>query len=91
MSANQSPQTELGNTGYEVFVGALSVLSLVNIILLSLLRHQATQTVVHAVDALLSLVFLIDFLVRLHRAEARSVYFFRGFGWADLLASLPFP
>lgn len=36
-------------------------------------------------------MFLIDFLVRLHRAPARSAYFLRGFGWADLLASLPFP
>ena len=42
-------------------------------------------------DGLLSLVFLIDFLVRLRRAPSKSGYFFRGFGWADLLASLPFP
>jgi voltage-gated potassium channel len=91
MPATESPRSELGNTGYEIFVGALSVLSLVNIALLALLRSEATQQVVYVLDAVLSAVFLVDFLVRLRRAESKSGYFFRGFGWADLLASLPFP
>ena len=91
MSANEPAQAELGNTGYEIFIGALSVLSLVNIVLFELLRDPATQDVVRTIDAVLSLVFLIDFLVRLRRAPSRSDYFFRNFGWADLLASLPFP
>ena len=91
MSANESSQAELGNTGYEIFIGALSVLSLVNIVLASLLRDEATQTVVYTLDGLLSLVFLIDFLIRLRRAPSRADYVFRQFGWADLLASLPFP
>jgi voltage-gated potassium channel len=88
MSANESPQL---NPGYEIFIGALSVLSLVNIVLVSLFRDTATQNVIYAIDVLLSVVFLIDFLVRLHRAPSRSDYLFRQFGWADLLASLPFP
>ena len=79
------------NPGYELFVGALSVLSLVNIVLLAILRDQATQNVVYTIDVVLSIVFLIDFLVRLHRAPSRSTYFFREYGWADLLASLPLP
>jgi len=91
MPANESSQAELGNTGYEIFIGALSVLSLVNIVLYAVLRDPATQDVVRAVDVLLSMVFMIDFLVRLRRAPSRFGYFFRGFGWADLLASLPFP
>ena len=91
MSANESSQAELGNTGYEIFIGALSVLSLVNIVLAALLRDEATQTVVYTLDGLLSVVFLIDFLVRLRRAPSRVDYVFRQFGWADLLASLPFP
>lgn len=91
MSANESSQAELGNTGYEIFIAALSVLSLVNIVLASLLRDEATQTVVYTLDGLLSVVFLIDFLVRLRRAPSRVDYVFRQFGWADLLASLPFP
>jgi voltage-gated potassium channel len=91
MSVEESAHEELGNPGYELFIGALSVLSLVNIVLLEVLRHTATQTVVYTVDVVLSIVFLIDFVWRLRRAPSRSTYFFRGFGWADLLASLPFP
>ncbi|MCU0266443.1 MAG: ion transporter [Actinomycetia bacterium] len=91
MSADEAGQGELGGTGYELFIGALSVLSLVNIVLVSLLRDEATQNVIYVMDAVLSVVFLIDFLVRLRRAPARGEYFLRQYGWADLLASLPFP
>ena len=40
-------------------------------------------------NALLSAIFLVDFTYRLFTAESKSRYFFRNFGWADLLASLP--
>jgi voltage-gated potassium channel len=91
MATDESSHSELSNTGYEIFVGLLSVLSLVNIVLLSLLRDEGLRTVVYAIDLLLSAVFLIDFLARLRRAPSRFDYVFRQFGWADLLASLPFP
>jgi hypothetical protein len=38
-----------------------------------------------------SLVFLADFTCRLSTAPSASAYFFRHFGWVDLLAGLPFP
>ena len=41
-------------------------------------------------NGLLSVIFLVDFTYRLFTAESKSRYFFRQFGWADLLASLPF-
>ena len=41
-------------------------------------------------NVLLSVIFLADFTYRLLTAESKSRYFFRQFGWADLLASLPF-
>ncbi|GAB3068275.1 hypothetical protein GCM10027053_35650 [Intrasporangium mesophilum] len=91
MSDKDARDGELGHTGYEIFIGALSVLSLVNIVLLALLRDPATQNVVRVMDLFLSAVFLGDFLVRLRRAPSRTSYFFRQYGWADLLASLPFP
>ena len=91
MSSDESTEVELFTTGYEIFIGALSVLSLVNIVLLVVPRDQALQTVVYTVDIVLSLAFLIDYTVRLLRSPARLHYFFRDFGWADLLASLPFP
>ena len=91
MPDKDARDAELGHTGYEIFIGALSVLSLVNILLLLLLQDPATQNVVRFMDLILSVVFLGDFLVRLRRAPSRSEYFLRGYGWADLLASLPFP
>ena len=41
-------------------------------------------------NGILSGIFLIDFTYRLFTAESKARYFFRKFGWADLLASLPF-
>ena len=48
------------------------------------------QGILHTMNILLSGIFMIDFLYRLLTASSKSGYFFRGFGWADLLASLPF-
>jgi voltage-gated potassium channel len=42
-------------------------------------------------NGLLSAIFLGDFLYRILSATSKSDYFFRGFGWADLLASVPIP
>jgi len=79
----------VANPGFELFVSALSVLSLVNILLVLLVQDPSMQNVIYSVDALLSLIFMVDFLVRLHRAPSRYNYLFRQFGWADLLACLP--
>ena len=90
MATKERSHPELGNTGYEIFIGALSVLSLVNIALIALLRDDSLRTIIYFIDLLLSVVFLTDFLARLRRAPSRRDYVFRQFGWADLLASLPF-
>jgi hypothetical protein len=91
MSVRKSPAPELINVGYELFIGAVSVLSLFNIVLLAFVHDESLATVIYAVNGLMTAVFLGDFLLRLRRAPSRSAYFFRGFGWADLLAGLPFP
>ena len=84
-------RTELKSTGYEIFIGVLSILSIVNIFLLYLVRDPALDQVIDVMNAVFSGIFFIDFLYRLLTAPSRSRYFFRHFGWADLLASLPFP
>jgi voltage-gated potassium channel len=81
---------ELKNTGYEIFIGILSVLSIFNLVLLYAIRDPGLETVLWVMNAILSGIFLIDFTYRLFTAESKSHYFFRMFGWADLLASLPF-
>src|SRR5215467_11475610 len=76
---------------YELFIGALSVISIFNIVLYLLLPDPAVRNVVIIVDTGLCFVFFADFLGRLRNAESKSQYFFRQLGWLDLLGSLPFP
>ncbi len=82
--------SELKNSGYEIFIGILSVLSIVNLVMLYAIEDDGLDTVLFFMNAILSGVFLIDFAYRLFTAESKTHYFFRMFGWADLLASLPF-
>jgi voltage-gated potassium channel len=78
-------------TSFDVFVLALSVLSLVNVVWLVLPLSGAVTDVVLVVDGILCLVFLTDFLLRLRRAPAKRTYLVDERGWLDLLGSLPFP
>lgn len=80
----------LKNPGYEIFVGLLSILSIVNLVLLYVVQDQALDYVLAIMNVPITIIFLIDFLYRLKTAPSRSDYFFRNWGWADLLASLPF-
>jgi len=80
---------ELKSTGYEIFIGILSILSIVNLVLVYAIDDTSLDTVLRIMNALLSTIFMADFTYRLFTAESKSRYFFRQFGWADLLASLP--
>jgi voltage-gated potassium channel len=82
---------ELKNTGYEIFIAILSILSIVNIVLLYVIEDRNLDTVLYVMNVLFSVIFLADFTFRLLTADSKSRFFFREFGWADLLASLPFP
>jgi voltage-gated potassium channel len=87
----RQPPSELKNISYEIFIGALSLLSIANLILVYALREDtALQIVLQVMNGLFSVIFLGDFIYRMATAESAARYFFRGFGWADLLASLPF-
>jgi voltage-gated potassium channel len=83
--------SELKDTNYELFIGALSLLSIFNLVLVLLVPDTLAAQVVAIMDGFLSVIFLGDFLYRLFTSESKSQYFLRQFGWADLLASLPFP
>ena len=89
MARAQRRSKELKNTGYEIFVGILSILSILNLVLLYAIDDADLDAVLWVMNALLSAIFLVDFTYRLFTAESKSRYFFRNFGWADLLASLP--
>jgi voltage-gated potassium channel len=80
----------LKNPGYEIFVGALSILSILNLILMYAFQDQQLDYVLMVMNVPITLIFFIDFLYRFKTAPDRSFYFWRNWGWADLLASLPF-
>ena len=90
MAQTAKQPRELKNIGYEIFIGLLSILSILNLVLQVVFRDPSMDTVVLVMNALFMPIFLGDFLYRLFTAESKSGYFFRNFGWADLLSSLPF-
>ena len=81
--------SELKNTGYEIFIAMLSILSIFNLVLLFALKDENLDTVLLVMNGVLSGIFMIDFVYRLMTATSRADYFLRQYGWADLLASLP--
>lgn len=90
MTTKPAKKRELKDIGYELFIGALSILSIVNLALMYIYPDDAnTQYVLLTMNAIMAPIFLGDFLYRFFTSEARWQYFFRGFGWADLLSSLP--
>src|SRR5512139_1132964 len=80
---------ELKNTTYELFIGALSILSIINLLLYYLVSDTTVEQVIRIMDGFLSVIFVADFFYRLFTAQSKSEYFLRHMGWADLLASLP--
>ena len=92
MSPKLSSHRELKGIGYELFIGALSILSIANLVALIIFSGDSNiATVLDVMNAIMFPIFLGDFFYRLFTAESKNGYFFRGFGWADLLSSLPFP
>src|SRR5512139_2171344 len=76
--------------GYELFIAAVSILSVFNMVLAFIPGvDQDAINVVYIINAVLTLLFIYDFGLRLATAPSRSFYFFRDYGWADLLATIP--
>jgi voltage-gated potassium channel len=85
-------QEMLTDAPREVFILALSILSIVNIVLTlpwGPLNDQQRQ-VIMIIDGTLTLIFLADFYARWRAADSKRTYFIRERGWLDLLGSLPY-
>jgi voltage-gated potassium channel len=90
-AADPTPHVPTGSSPYELFIVALSVLSLFNIVLLALPIASDTKGALVVLEVIMSMVFIGDFVQRLLRSESKVHYFFRKLGWLDLLGSLPVP
>jgi voltage-gated potassium channel len=81
---------DMKDPGYEIFIILVSVLSVVNLIVSWIPGIDADAIhVIEVINFFLTIIFLADFLFRLLTAESKKHYFFRDWGWADLLASIP--
>lgn len=90
MAANERTQDQQGTLGYELFIAALSILSIANLVLKYLwAEDESLRTILSVINAICLTIFLGDFVWRLSTAPSKRRYVFKEFGWADLLSSLP--
>ena len=91
--AQQAKQRELKNTGYELFILLLSLVSIMDMVLSTLatriIPNASIAEVVAITDMLLTTVFMFDFSYRIFTTSSKRQYFFKNWGWADLLACIP--
>ncbi|HEY6568957.1 MAG TPA: ion transporter [Candidatus Limnocylindrales bacterium] len=88
---SDDPRTDLKGTGYELFMLLLSLLSIANAVIVILtgpasVGHQVAFTIEVAITPF----FLSDFVYRLLSTRSKRRYLVRRWGWADLLAIVPF-
>lgn len=89
--AERTPDLQdLKDPGYELFIIGVSVLSVINLVLVYIpgLDPDAVNVIL-VFNFFLTIIFIADFLFRLFSAQSKTHYFFRDWGWADLLASIP--
>ncbi len=89
----KSKDKELKSTGYELFILLLSLVSIVNLAIAFISEfievNQNTLDTVGIIDTILTIFFLFDFCYRIFTTSSKSTYFFKRWGWADLLACIP--
>lgn len=83
-----SPRTRSG-VAYLLFVLGISVLAILLLIVATVLPLDPdTQKLLEYADTAVCLLFLIDFLITLARAD-RKLRYLVTWGWVDLLSSIP--
>ena len=74
---------------YELFILAISILAIINILTILLTSDPNMDRVLIIVNFALSLILLVDFFYRLFTAPEKVSYLINDFGWLDFLGSLP--
>jgi voltage-gated potassium channel len=90
---SQTQSKELKSTGYELFILLLSLVSVFNLLVIWLDYifpiSELTLGVIEIINIYVTAFFLFDFAYRLVTAKSKSQYFFKNWGWTDLLACIP--
>ena len=74
---------------WEVFILGISILSVLNLLLVGLVRNPHLDQVFVIMDSLLTFIFLLDLTRRLVVAQDRRKYLVEGYGWVDVIAAFP--
>lgn len=74
---------------WEIFVLGCALLSIFNLLLAVIIRTDDLVQVVTVMDAVLVIVFGIDFARRIRVANDDRAYFVQGRGWLDLVSIIP--
>ena len=91
MSADEDIAGDEKDLGYEIFIALVSIVSVFNLVFIYVPGiDQDTRNVVEIINVFPTIIFLFDFGYRLTTAHSRPYYFIRDWGWADLLACIPF-
>ena len=78
-------------SGFDFLLFAISLLSLVNMVLLVLMVRSNSRSVILIVDGVVSLFFLGNFINRFWTSHNRRTYLAHEGGWLDLVAAIPVP
>lgn len=88
MVATTAPVTRTHGNAYEIFILALTLLSLLVMVLLLMPVDQPVRDTLTFYDNLICVVFLVDFAYNLTGSHPRREYFIRRRGWLDLMGSM---
>ena len=84
---------DLKGTGYELFILLLSIVSIINLFLVIvgpwMGMSEFLLEVIYIINTILTIFFIMDFCIRLFTTESKKNYFFKNWGWTDLLACVP--
>ena len=84
---------ESGPLLFGLFILLLSLVSIADMVISNfstyIVYDAMALEVVTITDSLLTVVFLFDFSYRISTTSSKSTYFFKNWGWADLLACVP--
>ena len=87
---DDKPDSDSKSLGYEIFIGFLAIISIIDLFILILPGTSLyTKQVLTIIQAFLTVFFVADFLYRFFTAQSKRYYFFRDWGWADILSCLP--
>lgn len=88
---SDDPRADLKGTGYELFMLLLSLLAITNAVIVILTGPDSVaRQVAFTMEVAITPFFLADFLYRLKTTPSKRRYMVRRWGWADMLAIVPF-